>query len=240
MHVIEIPLPVIDRGRHRDHLDAIGGAGVDTEIAAGTFAGDHGVHRLGGTDDGVHRAGLDALGATDALIFVDKGDLLDRHGGLVTPAERLGFDPHQIGNLAHGGVTTGHALVDGVATSNRLGVGLAARVAALAALGLGKQGVELIDDGILLHMKLDGGKAQDNPERQRQQGEHQNGKENMDHGYILIRPVKPIKASDIRPAVIMAIETPRKGVGTSAATSRSRMAANRISTSEKPSAAPKP
>lgn len=240
MHVIEIPLPVIDRSGHRDHLDAVGRAGIDTEIATGALVGNHGMHRLGGADNGIHRAGLNALGAADALIFVDKGDLFDRHGGLVTATQRLGLDPHQIGNFAHGGLATGYALVDLIAVGERLGVGFAAGIAALATLGLGQQGIELIDDGVCFHMKLDGGKAQDNPERQRQQGEHQNGKENMDHGYILIRPVKPIKASDIRPAVIMAIDTPRNGAGTSAATRRSRMAANRINTSEKPVAAPKP
>ncbi len=141
------------------------------------------MHRLGGADDGVHRAGLNALGAADALIFVDKGDLLDRHRGFVA-AQRLGFDPHQVGNLAHGGFATGYALVDLIAVGNRLGVGFAAGIAALATLGLGQQGIELIDDGVCFHMKLDGGKAQDNPERQRQQGQHQNGKKNMDHSVI--------------------------------------------------------
>ncbi len=240
MHVVEIPLPVVDRGGHRDHLDAVGRAGIDAEIAAGALVGNHGVHRLGGTDDGIDRAGLDALGAADALIFMDEGDFLDRYGGFFTAAQRLGFDPHQIGNLAHGGIATGYTLVDLIAVGQCLGVGFAARVAALAALGLRQQGVELIDDGIGFHMKLDGGKAQNDAESQGQQSQHQNGKKNVNHGYILMRPVKPIKASDIRPAVIMAMETPRNGVGTSAATRRSRMAANRISTSEKPVAAPKP
>ena len=54
------------------------------------------------------------------------------------------------------------------------------------------------------------------------------------------KPVKPIKARDIRPAVIIAIDAPLNGTGTSAAATRSRIDANRISTKEKPTAAPKP
>ena len=49
-----------------------------------------------------------------------------------------------------------------------------------------------------------------------------------------------MKASDISPAVTRAMDTPWKGAGTSAATRRSRMAANRTSTREKPTAAPNP
>lgn len=60
----------------------------------------------------------------------------------------------------------------------------AARVTALAALGLGQQGIELIDDGIGLHMKLDGGKAENDAEGQGKQGQHQNGKEYVNHSVI--------------------------------------------------------
>jgi len=49
-----------------------------------------------------------------------------------------------------------------------------------------------------------------------------------------------MNASDMRPAVIIAIEVPLKGAGTFAAAIRSRIAANNISTNEKPTAAPKP
>ena len=114
---------------------------------------------------------------------MNEGDFLDGGGGLGT-TQRLGFDPHQVGNLAHGGIATWHALVDLVAIGQRLGVGLAARVAALAALGLRQQGVELIDDGIGFHMKFDGGKAQDDAEGQSQQSQHQNGKEYVSHSAI--------------------------------------------------------
>lgn len=49
-----------------------------------------------------------------------------------------------------------------------------------------------------------------------------------------------MNASDISPAVIIAIDAPLNGKGTSAAARRSRMAANNMRTSEKPTAAPKP
>ena len=45
---------------------------------------------------------------------------------------------------------------------------------------------------------------------------------------------------DMMPAVIKAMAAPRNGAGTSAASRRSRMAANKTSTSAKPLAAPKP
>ena len=53
-------------------------------------------------------------------------------------------------------------------------------------------------------------------------------------------PEKPMKARDIMPAVIRAIAGPRNGAGTSAASRRSRIAANMMSTSAKPPAAPRP
>ncbi|MNM63352.1 hypothetical protein D3C81_747180 [compost metagenome] len=115
---------------------------------------------------------------------MNEGDLLDGDGRFVATVQRLGLDPHQIRYLAHGGIATGHALVDLVAVGQRLGVGLAARVAALAALGLGQQGIELVDDGVGLHMKLDGGIAQNDAEGQGQQGQHQDGKEYVSHSAI--------------------------------------------------------
>ncbi len=48
-----------------------------------------------------------------------------------------------------------------------------------------------------------------------------------------------MKARDIKPAVISAMALPRNGAGTSATTSRSRIAANSTITSEKPTAAAK-
>ena len=49
-----------------------------------------------------------------------------------------------------------------------------------------------------------------------------------------------MNASDMMPAVINAMAVPRNGAGMSAASSRSRMAANMTNTSAKPMDAPKP
>ena len=53
-------------------------------------------------------------------------------------------------------------------------------------------------------------------------------------------PEKPMKASDMMPAVIKAMAVPRNGAGMSAASKRSLMAANMISTSANPADAPNP
>ena len=58
--------------------------------------------------------------------------------------------------------------------------------------------------------------------------------------YASVNPVNPIKASDIRPAVISDIGEPLKGAGTFAAFRRSRSDEKSTSTSEKPKAALKP
>ena len=49
-----------------------------------------------------------------------------------------------------------------------------------------------------------------------------------------------MNANDIKPAVIMAMAAPSKGCGMSAAAKRSRIAENKINTSEKPAPAQKP
>ena len=57
------------------HLNAIHGAGRHTQVAPGALINDDGVHQLGGADNRVHRAGLDAFGAADALGLADIRDL---------------------------------------------------------------------------------------------------------------------------------------------------------------------
>ncbi|SUH96846.1 Uncharacterised protein [Salmonella enterica subsp. enterica serovar Typhimurium] len=81
-----------------------------------------------------------------------------------------------------------------------------------------------------------------NPEWRRTpdpEGSGANGNPDSIH-YNFTKPLKPIKAKDINPAVINAIALPRKGAGTSATARRSRIAANRTITNEKPTAAENP
>src|SRR5690554_7099830 len=53
------PGPGADIRLQGDHVDAVNGAGLYAQVAAGAFAFDDGVHMLGGPEDGVYRAGLD-------------------------------------------------------------------------------------------------------------------------------------------------------------------------------------
>src|SRR5690606_8383926 len=129
-------------------------------------------------------------------------------------------------------------LVDLVAVCDRLGVGLAARIAALAALGLRQQGVDLLGDRIAFHPEANRGVSQQCAADQAQQQDGDNGNQHQTHS--LINPVKPMNASDIRPAVIRPMAGPWKDLGTSAMAMRSRRAANSTSTREKPSPAAKP
>src|SRR5690606_14816125 len=131
------------------------------------------------------------------------------------------------------------ALVDRLAIGDGFGVGFAAGVAALAALGLGQQCVDLLDHGIACNPEADRGIAQQRAEDQRQGQQNDYRGKDERHAQIRISPVKPMKARDMSPAVIMPMAAPRKGAGTSAMAKRSRNPANRISTMEKPIAAPR-
>ena len=195
------------------------------------------MHHLGSTNDGINRAGLDTLGATDAQILMDKGNLLD--GQLHGPIDRH-LDPHQFGDAFDGRLAARHTFVGGVPIGDGLGVGAAAWIAALASLGLWQQGIEFFHDRIRLYAKTDSRVTQQQAKQQRQEREEYNNKQNMVHGQYLISPVKPMKASDIKPAVIIAMAMPRNGTGTSAAASRSRRVANSINTRQKPSPPPSP
>ena len=56
-------------------LDAIHRASRQTQLAAGAQRRDHRMHVLGSANDRIHRASLDALGATDAVGFHNPGHL---------------------------------------------------------------------------------------------------------------------------------------------------------------------
>lgn len=54
-----------------DHVNAVHGTGVDTQITACAFGIDNGMHDPGSTQDGVHGAGLNTLGATNTFQFAN-------------------------------------------------------------------------------------------------------------------------------------------------------------------------
>ncbi|MDO6805837.1 hypothetical protein Q4595_25500, partial [Wenyingzhuangia sp. 1_MG-2023] len=49
-------------------------ARLNTQITAGTFCCNNGVHLFGGTNNGVYRASLDTLGAADTFGFTNNRD----------------------------------------------------------------------------------------------------------------------------------------------------------------------
>src|SRR5690606_37620841 len=103
------------------------------------------MHVLGAADDGVDRAGLDALGAADAVVLDHQRDLcrLVLAAAAVVRARKVA---QQSGQRVGAVVATGRATVGpGLAGGHGFGVGPAPGVAALAALGLREQAVQAFD-----------------------------------------------------------------------------------------------
>ena len=131
---------------HGPHFDAVYGAGRQAKAAASTFVGQHGVHEFGCAEDGIDGAGFDAGGAADAGGFVDIGQGFD--GGLFGLGQGQRRCVQQLGEFLQHDVAAGRAEVDGgLALGDGLGIGGAAVVAALAALGLRQEGFDLAGGG---------------------------------------------------------------------------------------------
>jgi hypothetical protein len=95
-----------------------------------------------GTDDRIDRADLDTTRAADARGLVDDGDTGRRIGW---HAPDVAF-AEQLAECARGGGTAGRALIDlRRAEQQRFGIGPAAGITALAALGLWQQGIDALD-----------------------------------------------------------------------------------------------
>jgi hypothetical protein len=109
---------------------------------------DHRVHPLGGPDDGIERAGGDALGTAYAKLRVDSSDVA--RTGLASAGikcwRRL---LQQFGQSHDTRLATRGATVDRRRfVHDGPGVGLASGVAALGALGLGQQRVDALDETV--------------------------------------------------------------------------------------------
>jgi hypothetical protein len=195
------------------------------------------MHLLPRAKNGVHGAGLNAERAADTQFFVDDRD---QFGFLYAPfrIERLGLPVQEIRQRTNSGLSAGRAPVDiGISGDNGLRVRSAARIAALAALGLRQQLINPFHYRVPLAAKAHGCKAEQQAE---QSGKGRDGDNCSDHGQPFTSPAKPMKARAIIPAVIRAIEAPWNAWGTSAAAILSRTPAKRTITRENPSAAPKP
>jgi hypothetical protein len=127
------------------HHDAIDRARRDAKLAAGTFEGDDRMHLLGGADDCIDRASRQTFCAADTVFFDNYRD----SSGFMLPAsrvERPWRDPQKVRQSQNAFLPAGRATVDvGRARRNGLRIGPAALIAAFAALGLGQQGIDLID-----------------------------------------------------------------------------------------------
>ena len=168
------------------------------------------MHDLGGTENGIHRAGLNTFCAANAFIFSDQG-----HNRLflyaVLSVQRLGLDVQQIGQRLNGLFTTGWTFVDRIAIGDRLGIGSAPRIATLTALCLREERIDLLTDGVPFDAKANGSKAQqrtENGAESQQSAECSQKRLIAEHGQHQINPAKPIKAREARPAVIMPMAAP--------------------------------
>jgi hypothetical protein len=141
----EWPLPVINGGFHCHHVDYVNWAGFNTELTASAFVTDYGVHKLGGANNGIHWAGLDAFGATNAVGLVNNSD----HGRFfdaVFWVQRQWLNAEQVGQCLNTGFAARRALVNlGFACGNRFRVRAAAGKTALAALGLWQYRINLVN-----------------------------------------------------------------------------------------------
>ena len=68
------PDPVADRWFKRDNMDALDRAGWYAKVAARALIANYGMHLLGGTHDGVNRAGLYTQCTTNANLFINDHD----------------------------------------------------------------------------------------------------------------------------------------------------------------------
>jgi len=179
-------------------------------------------------DDRVDGAGGKAKRAADAAFRIDSGDWR------IDARWRLGDRaPQQRGERRHRFRAAGWAAIDGPAGGNGFGIGTAARITALCALGLGQQLVDRPHQWVRVARKAAVGPCEQygshrayDPERQ-DDAEHQRP-----------TPAKPMKPKARIPALTSAIGMPAKADGTAARDNRSRSAAKRLITSAKPTPAP--
>src|SRR5690606_18458805 len=102
------------------------------------------MHALGCAEDGIHRAGLDALGAADAFGLTNKGHPA-RLLATIVGVQRQRSAVQQSRQRVDGVTAAGRTMIDGLARSNALGIGMTAGMSALTTLGLWQQGVDAGD-----------------------------------------------------------------------------------------------
>ncbi|MNZ82638.1 hypothetical protein D3C78_1013400 [compost metagenome] len=143
--------------QQRAHFDTVHRTGCHAEVATGALIDDHRVHQFGRADDGIDRAGLNALGATNALGLADVGEL--RRGRATADIQLQHRHLQQFGQGINGFVAAGRTFVDRLAIGDAFGVRLAPGVAALAALGLRQECVDALNQTHVLISPLNPRKA---------------------------------------------------------------------------------
>ena len=143
--------------------------------------------------------------------------------------DRLGIDVQQGSYFKHDRFATRRAAVDLFSLhAHRLSVRAAAG-SHTARTGSGVKVHQFFNHRIVLHRKPAGGVTQNDAKDESQHADGRDGNPDSTH-YNFTRPLKPIKARDIKPAVTRAMALPRNGAGISAAARRSRIEANRTIT----------
>src|SRR5690606_29565601 len=163
---------------------------------------------LRSADDRVYRAGDDAFGAADAVVFADDRDRC----WLVLAATSVhgeGFSAEQLGQDDHRRLTTWWAAVDGFALGDGGRIRTTARLSTLSALRLWQAGIDPVYQRL---MRILSSRCRSIQVTQQQATGHAEDTQRDDgceqcrqHRQYLIMPVKPMKASDMRPAVIKAM-----------------------------------
>lgn len=121
----------------------------------------------------IDRAGLYAQRATDTGVFINKGDCFGFGRGS-TFTERFELHAKQVRQLVDAFLAARRAAVDvRFAGCYRSGIGLAPGKAALAALRLRQNRVDLVYQRIAFHLEFERGKPQHCPQQQRKNRHHQ-------------------------------------------------------------------
>ena len=203
------------------------GAETEAAIAAGlgVAAAD-----LGGRQTVLHAAVLEVILGVAAAVAQHVRHHLVAGGSL---------HAHDGSDLSSALGTGGSAGCNGsLAGQNGLGAAAAAGIAAAAAVGAGQTCLDLRQAGVDLDLEDLSGNSEDQTEHNgeyAQNGDRVYNSHSSLPPYQTFRPLKPMNAKAIRPAVTSAMGKPSKALGFSLETSScSRIAANRKMASRKP------
>jgi len=117
------------------------------------------MHLFGRANDGIYGASLDAQGATDTSLFVDEGDGFGF--GHCIPAKGFVFHAEQVRQFMDAFIASRRAQIDiGFAFGDGFSIRFATWVAALTALRLRQDGVDLLNERVAFNLEADRGEAQ--------------------------------------------------------------------------------